>query len=113
MVNGWVQESTPFEAIMNIVPPEEVYEDRAMDVYAQMEVENCTARSSSSSQDYFALPPSVHEQAPYLSTTTQVGSCTQGSPIGNIVMMDHQLLVQLFTTAKLSTTKKHYPIPII
>jgi hypothetical protein len=37
VINGWTQENTTFEAIMDYTPADHIYEDRALNVVVRME----------------------------------------------------------------------------
>jgi hypothetical protein len=89
-----VQETTPFESIKEYTLEERIYEDRAMDVYAQLEIKKY-CKSSSPTDDFFRPHFSESNKVPLIDLLLR-----------GRVAVDRNFIMQLCAPASQSATKE-------
>jgi hypothetical protein len=94
IINGWVQETTPFESIKEYTLEERIYEDRAMNVYAQLEIKKYY-KSSSLTDNFFRSHFSESNKVPLIDLLLR-----------GLVAVDRNFIMQLCAPASQSATKE-------
>jgi hypothetical protein len=95
----WIRESTYFEALKDVTPPENVHEAMAIDLYDKIETGNLRRSLSPS-------PTKTQESDPIDNPPVELSDSTSvGSP-ATTVTVDRRLLLDLCTKAPASTAKQ-------